>query len=482
MSIKIAGNTSGNIVEVTSNGHLRTMNTTGITDSTQVGYVALAGKNDDGTVVAGGRTNKVYVTEGNSLKIGTANLLWDDTFNGTAQNTAKYKAPATTQTITFAGGYCNLNGSNITTINTNSAIQTYRSFPLFGKSEVRLNVSAMLTTVPQANSVIEIGLFSATLPGAAAPTDGVFFRFNSAAELRGVISYNGTETQTSAITPPSANANHDFTIVLNTNTVLFYIDDIMVGKIVLSTDAPALGQPMMSAAVPFTARYYIAGSAPASATQLKISDVFVTILGPDICRDWATQKAGFGHMGSQGQNGGTMGSTALYTNSLAAGAGVVMTNTTAALGSGLGGQFAALPTLAAGTDGIVCSYQVPAGSVNQSARNLVITGIRIQGAVTTTLAGGPVLYAYSLAYGHTAVSMATAEAATTKASRRIPLGYETFAAAAAAGVIGASVWMQFRSPIVIAPGEFVAVCAKNLGTVTSAGVITFQVTFDSYFE
>ena len=55
-------------------------------------------------------------------------------------------------------------------------------------------------------------------------------------------------------------------------------------------------------------------------------------------------------MSYQGQTGQTLGSTALYTNNLAAGAGAVMTNTTAALGSGLGGQFSALPTLAVGTD------------------------------------------------------------------------------------------------------------------------------------
>jgi hypothetical protein len=103
--------------------------------------------------------------------------------------------------------------------------------------------------------------------------------------------------------------------------------------------------------------------------------------------------------------------------------------------------------------------------------------------VTTTLTGGPVLYAYSLAFGHTGVSLATAEAnGTAKAPRRISLGYETFATTAAAGVIGASVYMAFNSPICVQPGEFVQLVAKNLGTVTTGGVITFQVTFDGFFE
>jgi hypothetical protein len=240
------------------------------------------------------------------------------------------------------------------------------------------------------------------------------------------------------------------------------------------------------------ARVIIGASAPASATQLKISDVFVTQLGADPGKAWPHQKAGYGHMISQGQNGGTMGTTALYSNSLAPGAGAVMTNTTAALGAGLGGQFAALPTLAANTDGILQSYQNPAGGVNQTPRNLIITGIRIASVVTTVLAGNatPVIYAYSLAYGHTSVSMATAETAsfnagpTTKTPRRIALGFESFAAAAALGTLGSpnGVYMAFTSPIAIAPGEFIALCAKNVGVVTTTGVICFHVTYDGYME
>lgn len=479
MSVIIKGGDSGYLAGVDANKNLQVITPTAMT---QAGFAVLAGRNDDGTIVSGGRTNRIYVTEGNKIAVAPANVFWDDTFNATTQNTAKYKEPVATQTVTHVGGFAILNGTSITTINTNSAIQTYRNFPLFGKAELRLNVSGMITVAPQANAVTEFGLFNAVLPGAATPTDGVFFRWNASGQLKGVISYSGTETMTGVITSPSININHDFAIVCQTNTVLFYIDDILQGKISLLTDAPTQGQPMMAASIPFTARYYIGGSAPSLASQFKISDVFITMLGPDLKSPWSDIKAGFGHMGYQGQNGGTMGSTALYTNSLAAGAGAAMTNTTAALGSGLGGQFAALPTLTVGTDGIVCSFQNPVGTTNQTGRNLIITGVKTQGAVTTILNGGPVLYSYSLAFGHTAVSMATTETATTKAPRRIPLGYENFIVTAPVGTIGVGPFIQFRSPIVVAPGEFIAICAKNLGVVTTTGVITFQVMFDSYFE
>jgi len=466
-----------------------TLPRTPVADSTSgVGFAALAGKNDDGTVIAGGRINRAYVAEGNRLSVANPVLLWDDTFNATAQNTSKYRWAATTQTGSQAGGVLILNTSAITTINTNCAIQTERVFPLFGKSELRCNTSGFLTQVPQANQVIEFGLLTATIPGGAAPTDGTFFRYNASAELRGVISYNGTETQTAAITPPSANVNHDFVIVVQTNTVLFYIDDILVGIISLLTNAPTQGQPMIQASVPWTARQYIGGSAPALATQLRISDVFITQLGSSPYKDWGTQKAGYGHMGYQGQNGGTMGTTALYANN-ANPAATVPTNTTAALGSGLGGIFQETLTLAAATDGIICSFQVPAGGVNQTPRNLVILGATISGVVTVALTTNPLTGTMALCFGHTAVSLATAESGsfvspTTKAARRIALCTTSLASATSAAgtpVVGPNS-NRFTAPIVVAPGEFVAISHKKVSAAPATGAVMWTITFDCYWE
>ena len=73
---------------------------------------------------------------------------------------------------------------------------------------------------------------------------------------------------------------------------------------------------------------------------------------------------------------------------------------------------------------------------------------------------------------------------TVKAPRRVALGFETFAATAALGVLGSATgcYMAFNSPVVVQPGEFVQVTAKNLGTVTTGGIITFLVAFDAYIE
>jgi hypothetical protein len=86
---------------------------------------------------------------------------------------------------------------------------------------------------------------------------------------------------------------------------------------------------------------------------MKVSATNVTLGEMNNSQAWSHVLSGAGGMGYQGQTGGTLGSTALYTNNLAPTAGVAMTNTTAALGSGLGGQFSALPTLAVNNDGII---------------------------------------------------------------------------------------------------------------------------------
>jgi len=473
-----SGVSTSGMSNVTPGYHLQVNVPTGLTQS---GYMWFAGKNDDGTVVSGGRNNEIYVTEGGRASVAYLNVLWDDTFNYTAQNTSKYRVSTTTQTVVFSGNSVVLNGSKITTSNTNSVFQTYRSFPLFAKAETKLTISATHTSTPQPNVITEFGCFN-IISNAVPPSDGIFFRYNIAGELRGVISYSGSEVQTGSITLPTSGINNDYAIVMQTNAVLFYVNEVLQATISLATNAPTLGQPMMSAAMPITCRHYITGTTPSVAMQFKISDMVLILNGSDITRMYSESKSLAGANAYEGQDGGTLGTTALYSNSLAANSGAILNNNTAA-GTGFGGQFTVQPTLTAATDGIVCSYQNPSGSTTQTPRNIFIRGVRISGSVNQTITGGPVLYAYSLAYGHTAVSMATATSSTDKAPVRIALGYESFGANAVSGITSTvSPSFQFSTPIMVCPGEYVAICAKNLGTVTSAGLITINITFDAYYD
>jgi hypothetical protein len=218
---------------------------------------------------------------------------------------------------------------------------------------------------------------------------------------------------------------------------------------------------------------------------MKISDMSVGLLNYQTAKPWSHQMAGMGLLAYQGQNGGTMGSSASYANSADPTAAAALSNT-AALVAGLGGQFRFNATATAVTDGIVTSFLNPVGSTAITPRTLYITGVKIScanlGAAVATTA---TVLAWSLAFGHSTVSLATAEGVTAKAARRIALGLMSWPVGAAIGAMPerGDLMMQFDTPVVVNPGEYLATVAKFiLGTATASQVIWGHVTFDGYFE
>lgn len=476
---RIEGNTSGNVAEVDANNNLKTTLPSVVA---QAGYVKLAGEISEATDPAGAVAHDIRMSSQGRLSVGQPVVFLNRVFNNTAIDTAVFNTAATTQTIVAGAGVVSLNGGSVTTVSTYSALKTNVFYPAYVDLGLYMVADVSLNVAPQVNNTVEIGLFQAATN--AAPTDGVLFRYDSTGTLKAVLNNNGTEYTSAALTAPSSGVMHMYKIVLENDRALFYIDDACQAIIVAPT---GLGFPTYANALPFQFRCINGGTAPASAVVPKLGSLFIGLQdSAGQYRPMEMLAALAGKMGSQGQEGHTQGSTALLTNSLAAGAGAAMTNTAASLGTGLGGQFAALPTLAVGTDGIVCSYQNPAATSAIPGKTLYIYGVTIQSAITTVLAGGPVVYEYSLAYGHTAVSLATTETlGTSKAPRRIALGLDNCGAPAANGAVGAigqPVSRQFIAPIAVMPGEFVAVVAKNLGVVTTTGVVLFTVTFDAFWE
>jgi len=421
-------------------------------------------------------------------------LLAYDDFNYVAQDTGKYIFRNTTMTGSWGGGAFSTNASAITTTTTGCQLLTRQYFPVFGGAETYAYFKLGFTgTWAVTNKTIDIGLMTANTTTPFAPTDGVFLRANSTG-LFGVVSVNGVEQTSSPFViasggidwVPTIGTFYDCIVTCGENVAVFWMDlrdgngYVMMARI---STAPGSGAPLYSGALQFGIRDANTGTTSA-VMGAKVSRWSVSQGGYHTTRPWAEQVVCAGMTGAQGQQGGTMGSTALYTNSLAPGAGAVMTNTTAALGTGLGGQFAALPTLAANTDGIVCSYLNPVPTTGITGRVLVITGIKISSIVTTVLAGNasPVVYAYSAAWGHDVLSLATAEAATTKAPRRKALGFHQFAAAAAVYTSGGADIFLPVDDIAVNPGEYFQIVAKNIGVVTTTGVIMFHISIQSHWE
>jgi hypothetical protein len=141
------------------------------------------------------------------------------------------------------------------------------------------------------------------------------------------------------------------------------------------------------------------------------------------------------------------------------------------------------------TDVIIASYQNPLGGVNQTPRTMKLCGIKVDCvnsvvAVATTAS----TFAVAVAWGSTAVSLATTETgsfvtATAKARRVQPIGVISFPVGAAVGAQATGIQFDFEAPIIINPGEFVQVIVKPLiGTATATEVFQWIISPNLYHE
>jgi hypothetical protein len=450
----------------------------------QTGHMGMAALRDAGTVTGTPNAQHADITNNNRLRVSLDTPLFQDQFNYTAQNTTSWKITTTTMTATFANAGMTLNAGASVATSVDAVAQTYRSFPLFTAGELVFDSRHYLTAVPQVNNAVYFGIGT---PGTtAAPTDGMYFQFDATGVLRGVINWNGTTATTGALTAPSINVSHDWVIVIDDGIVEFWIDGVLQGSINPTSLGAGAGTPGLNSSGYAFYQIYNGGSAPGTAQKIVVQNLQVTLFGINSSKPWAHIKAGEGLAGYQGQNGGTLGTSAGNMGNSAAIPTSAAGSNTAALTTGLGGVVQINAAATAATDFILTSYQNPAGSVNQTPRNLYITGVRIsmtnQGAAVATT---PTTALLSLAYGHTAVSLATTESATTKAPRRVPLGFQSWVVGALAGAAATpgDIIVQFVTPLLVQPGEFIASVLKfAVGTATASQTLLGTVTFDSYWE
>jgi hypothetical protein len=482
----IVGSQSGVTADVDTNYNVHV--NPPLTAST-VGFVSCTAENDHGTITGTRAMKNLYASDNNRLTVGMSTPLFDYNFNAAAQATGQWKCLFTTMTITEGSGSILLNANSTATTTTGCALSTWPYFKLQGGAEIYAVIGAiMATNAMEAGQIFEAGFFLPT--ATTAPADGAYFRITSAGTL-GVINYNGTET---VVTFPTAayptgatlTAGTAYQLGINVSDSLtsFWINNTMVGSVATPTGN---GVPFSSVSLPYTVQQRNSGAVTGTQAQWKIMTVHIEQDDLQLGMPFSHVLAAAGFMGYQGVEGGTAGSTAGVTYNTAPTAAALV-NATANV-TGLGGTAAINPTFTANDDGLVFSFQVPAGGVSQVPRKLIITGVQVHGVVTTTLTGGPVNYLWQLWFGHTAITLATAESAsfatgTTKQPRKLTIGFDSYAAAAAAGVVGSSIPLELdltQSPVSVNPGEYVAIVARNVGTVTTAGVITVMAQIKSYW-
>lgn len=501
MANKIAGGSnSAGIANVDAGYNLRTTTpqvTTpaGVSEVPYVGAVRMFTENDPGTKTGVAYLKSPETSTDYRLRVGLDTMLFDDSFNGTAQNTAlwKFQAGTVAMAATQSSGFLSLNSGNVATAAASCAMQTWRTFPLVGSTALYVEIIGNINASPVANQILETGLFFNSASGTpTVPTDGCFFRLTNAS-LFGIATYNGVETSVTLIANAATiplSTNSKYVMVISDREIEFWIDDVLYGELPV---ASGNASPFLTDSLPVSLQVRNSALVTGGTMIPRFGAVTVSLGDVASGKPWSHQMTGMGRHLGQTQNSTAVSTptaivgTSLTTPNTATAAAAALVNISAtAQFTGLGGVFQVLPTLTAGTDGILCTYQNPLGSVNQTPRELYITGVSISGAIAVVLAGGPIVNAYTLCYGSTAASLATVETAsfatgTTKLSRRVPIGVQSCIAAAVAGTQLADIVRKFDAPIVVNPGEFVGIAVRNLGVATTTGSLALTVTFDGYF-
>jgi hypothetical protein len=438
----------------------------------QAGYVGIAGFADD----AGNVRIPVGASSQGLLGTGAVQVDFEQGFSASAISPSIWSQVLGTMTVGVANNSITLNSGNSVASAAVARLVSYRQAKTPRGSD-RIIAWRMMLPNLVAGAVTEIGAFVAT--GVTSPTSGSFFRYGSDGTLRGVsVSVTGTESTTSVIPTPSLNAAHDYVIWIMGKAIVFQIDDVVVGSIPLGITAPS---PVTSESSPFCARLYNA-SATATAQQVYLHRCVGALYGGTYGYDRQFLAALGGDIGSQGVVGAGTGSLANWANS-AAPVSATLSNTAAGYTS-LGGQFQFTAVSGSETDCALFAFQVPTQTATNQGRTLVVHGVNIgtfnMGAAVATT---PTLLQWGIAYDGTAVSLATADSASTKAPRRVPLGCQSLPVGLAVGGSVPDLRVDFRQPLSVNAGNYLHIILKiPVGTATASQIIRGVVSINATWE
>jgi hypothetical protein len=476
-----AGEASGD-----ATGNLRvTLPTDASGAAATIGGVRSFSENDQGLLTGITALRSPEVDVDYRMRIAEDTALDEEVFNYTAQNTGKHNFASTTMTGAWSAGQFTTNASSITTVSTGAQLSTYGCFPNIGTHTLSVDFEAGFSGQPTTNSFVEFGL---GIPGGAivAPTDGVFFRLSSAG-LQGIATNNGTETST-GIFPLSEgtgtwaytnNQKYQFIVYMGGVAAEFWVNDgtgaVKLGEL---PKPAAQGRMVMASGMQMFFKHRIVGGAASGVLQAFLGAYNVRLGGSNVSQPLSS--VGNRMYGAyRGLSGGIMGGLTSHVNSTnPTAAAPSNTALTANLPAGLGGQGLVTAAAGAATEGIWGSYQVPAVSPNSIGKRCALRGVYVDAVNTgAAVATTATTLQLSVAFGSTAVSLATAEAATAKAPARLELGFMTWLVGAAIGE-GPKNGPKFLdlgdAPLPVNPGEFIQLVGKFVvGTATASQTIYF---------
>lgn len=397
-------------------------------------------------------------TEDFRLRVGEDAFYFYERFLGTALNNGNWFSLAVTMSLAVSQNFVQINSALTTTINTYYAIRTYRTFPVYGTFVTEATIFFQYRAFAiQQGVTVEMGF---GLPPAAAtnPTDGVFFRFAANGTFVAVRSYNGAEVMSDPLAIPAVGLTHKLTIRMAVGTAYFFVNDMLVATLAANLRMAKITQ---SGNLPLMLRVSNSGT-PLTGVILAVSHVSVLVRDLGRARQWPDMLTGWGGNALQLPQGNANGQTTTYANSAAPNA-ITPVNATTGYTT-LGGLFA-INSLGSGeTDYLIFAFQ-PGTALSSAAplRLVRVRGIWINCVVLgAAVAATETVIQWGIGVSSTAVSLATANAAGTKAYRRHVVGYSSFQIndASGAGSRTQAIYVPFSAPLDFGPTEFCSVFAK----------------------
>lgn len=383
-----------------------------------------------------------------SLAMAMHKPSFTDSFEGAASNNIRWLVTSTTMTAaqTTVGGLV-FNSGNIVTASTGYMIQSARRFGKNQRQPMQAKFRARLNKVN--NSVMELGFGdAATFNGAN--TSGAYWQVQANGQVVPVLTFNSVDVTGTDVSGLLSTANfYTFDIFMDDDECVFTIQDTSTGLILSkqSLKLPLAGIRLWSAtALPLIARCYNTATPPATAPNLILTDVYLSILDANVNKP-------FSHIMAAQDRGCTAnpfsGAQLTQWANSADPASATLSNVAAGYTT-LGGRFQFAMVAGAATDYALFGFQVPAGA------NLHITGVDIDlwntGAAN---AATPSRFEWALGVGSTAVSLATGTVT------RFGLGAIGLAASAAVGVRGdRAIQKSFQTPLFCASGRFAHVILR----------------------
>lgn len=460
-------------------------------------FTTIGGEIANAAEPSGAIRKRVAISSDGRVGVGLDRPVLAINFGGSATSANAIPQDALKQlaaTMTVAagssnGGYLILNSGNSTTASQAIGYVTYATFPTYGGMGTVYEWEAQtLNQIGTTNAVIELGSAYISSVSTAGLLDGFCFRWTATGGFQSVISINGTETTLTlnGNTPPTDGVNHRFTIRVNNDGLYFFVDMLCVGFMPVPNTGVGPGlQPNLPAMM----RILNTGAVGGSAVQLKIAEMWITQGSADWNKPWPHIIAGMGQHASNVPFGTLIGETTNGGNATALPAAAAGLNTAAMTGCAtLGGTAimnAQATNVAAAGDMIAFSYQVPVITATQASKRLHITGVSVScsngGAVVATT---PTTLEFGLAWGNTGVSLATADAANTKAARHLKLGQMWAPVGAVIGqCYDKDLVRSFITPIVVNPSEYFNITVRFLlGTATASQTVVIVSGVEGYWE